>query len=114
MNFDQKTGRFLPQFDATVAVGLYNQGKSLDEIGEILGVSKAAVSYRFKELGIPVKRSEKKIEDVDIVLSIKSGYEYSDICTKYGVSRKTLEKRLRRMGLNGIKDARKKLGIGIL
>lgn len=90
----------------------YNEGMTLQEIGDIYGCDRKNIDYYFKKFGI-VKRdrkeymrkkeAEKRGTDIDleeIKKMIDDGMLIDDICSHYNVGRSTIYKRTKEAGLN--------------
>lgn len=81
---------------------LYQQNKTLEEVGKILGISRQAVQQRLIIAGVERRYPYKFAGITKTVLTnlyIKQGLSTAQISQKIGCSRETIAKYLRRYGI---------------
>lgn len=86
---------------------LYNQGKTLGQIENLLGFNRKTIAFRLKKLGIEVKLqpNQKSLPDDELASEYEAGASTAELAEKYGVSRWVITDRLRKANVK-IREAK--------
>lgn len=87
---------------------LYNEGKTLTELGDMFKVDRNTIRYHLKKHGIPMRTKKEVSQQRKIDISIDSilylinveKMLVTEVAEYFGVTRSTIGKRLKEVGLN--------------
>ena len=87
---------------------LYNEGKTLTELGDMFKVDRNTIRYHLKKHGVPIRARKEVNQQRKIDISIESilylinveKMLVTEVAKYFGVSRATIGKRLKEAGLN--------------
>jgi len=95
-----KTHKTKPRIEHSVVVDMLNSGKSVKEIAESLGYTKAAVRYKLRKFGIRLPQNTRvDINTDEIVELYQKGLSMEKIAEMFGATHTLVKTRLEKRGV---------------
>jgi transposase-like protein len=86
-------------FNIDNAIALYDSGKSIQEVANVLSVSAPFVFQRFKKAGIKMRGIRKNVPVSKIIADYESGVSMKQLAKRYGICRDVIYRRFAESGI---------------